>query len=103
MDLQKTEYFQKLKETEELAEEIITDKAQVVDFDRKRNQCREAMAELAKYSPKQKQKPSWICCGDFFMKLPYSKTNDIVTSGTYLPHDQTPFFSNNIFIPIFRF
>lgn len=52
-------------EIEELAEEILTDRAQIIDYDKKRNSNREALNAL-KSNIETKQ---WICFGNLFLKI----------------------------------
>ncbi|EDO37037.1 predicted protein [Nematostella vectensis] len=66
---------QKLVELEERANEILTDRQQIVELDRKRNSNREALSALNKKSTGDK---SWVCFGNMFMKLPDSKTKDMI-------------------------
>ncbi|XP_002160753.2 p53 and DNA damage-regulated protein 1 [Hydra vulgaris] len=54
-----------ITEIEELAEEIISDRAQIIDFDKKRCGNRQALRET-KVNPKDKQ---WICIGNLFLKI----------------------------------
>lgn len=63
--------------TESLAEEIITAKHQVVEFDRRRNENRLAINELQKKSLKNTSRV-WTNFGEIFLKLPRHQVNDMV-------------------------
>ncbi|CAL4061095.1 unnamed protein product [Meganyctiphanes norvegica] len=60
---------QYLEETEHAAEEIITDKQEVISLDRRRNTNREAVRALKVEDPKLGSK-SWICIGNMFLRMP---------------------------------
>ncbi|XP_077983395.1 p53 and DNA damage-regulated protein 1-like [Glandiceps talaboti] len=63
--------FNYLEEVEGLAEEILTDKQQIVDLDRKRNKNREGIRALSKMQPTPgKADKAWLCFGNMFIKLP---------------------------------
>ncbi|XP_057296403.1 p53 and DNA damage-regulated protein 1-like [Hydractinia symbiolongicarpus] len=59
-----------ITEIEELAEDILTDRAQIIDCDKKRNSNREALQELKK----TKDNKHWFCIGNLFLKVPISNT-----------------------------
>ncbi|XP_031569390.1 p53 and DNA damage-regulated protein 1-like [Actinia tenebrosa] len=65
----------KFAEIEELASEILSDREQIVELDRKRNSNREALRALKKKSQGEK---SWVCFGNTFMKLSDSKTKEML-------------------------
>ncbi|XP_021565679.1 p53 and DNA damage-regulated protein 1 isoform X2 [Carlito syrichta] len=64
-----------LVEVEELAEEVLADKRQIVDLDTKRNQNREGLRALQK-------DPSlsdvMVCFGSMFIKMPHSQTKEMI-------------------------
>ncbi|GBB93476.1 hypothetical protein RclHR1_02180018 [Rhizophagus clarus] len=62
------DYIPILTERERLAEDILTNKQLVIDYDRTRNTNREALAKLKK-EPLNSQKKVWVNLGDFFVKL----------------------------------
>ncbi|XP_033752981.1 p53 and DNA damage-regulated protein 1-like [Pecten maximus] len=64
-----------MAEIEELAEDIISDKHQMVELDKKRQKTREAIRILSKDKKTQK---SWVCFGDMFIKLPVSDTKKLL-------------------------
>ncbi|XP_044517483.1 p53 and DNA damage-regulated protein 1 [Gracilinanus agilis] len=65
-----------LGEVEELAEEVLADKQQIVDLDLKRNQNREALRALQRDpSPSDKV---MVCFGNMFIKLPRPRTKDMI-------------------------
>ncbi|XP_038067862.1 p53 and DNA damage-regulated protein 1-like [Patiria miniata] len=61
-----------LGELEQLAEEVLADKEQIVDLDRTRNGNREGLRSLIRQNRQSKpgQSKSWVCFGDMFIKLP---------------------------------
>jgi chaperonin cofactor prefoldin len=52
-----------------IAEEIISEKHQISDLDRKRNSAREALHHIKKVQPKTASSASWICFGNTFIKM----------------------------------
>lgn len=60
-----------LLEIEAAAEDILADKQQIIDLDRKRQKTREAVRTLSKDKTSKKQ---WVCVGNMFLQLPSSKT-----------------------------
>lgn len=63
-----------ISEIEELAEEILTDRAQIIDYDKKRNDNREAINAI-KDNPSKKQ---WFCVGNLFIKIPEEQAKQIL-------------------------
>uniref|UniRef100_A0A6B2LQK1 Uncharacterized protein n=1 Tax=Arcella intermedia TaxID=1963864 RepID=A0A6B2LQK1_9EUKA len=61
-----------LMEMEELGEDVITDKQQLVDFDRRRQHNREALRFLKE---EQTDKDQWLFLGSFFLK---KKKQDVI-------------------------
>lgn len=72
-------------EIEELAEEILVDRAQIVDYDKKRNSNREALRAIKK-EPENKH---WFCIGNNFIKVSHDHCKNILSK------DQT-FMDNEI-------
>ena len=72
-------------EIEELAEEILVDRAQIVDYDKKRNSNREALWAIKK----QPENKHWFCIENNFIKVSHNHCKDI------LEKDQT-FMDNEI-------
>lgn len=64
-----------LTEIEEVAEKILSDKQQMIDLDRKRNQTREAIRVLNKDKINNK---CWVCVGNMFLKLPKTSTKNLL-------------------------
>ncbi|KAM6164641.1 p53 and DNA damage-regulated protein 1 isoform 1-T1 [Rhynchocyon petersi] len=68
--------LQYLVEVEELAEEVLTNKQQIVDLDTKRNQNREALRALQKdLSPSE---DVMVCFGSMFIKMPHPHTKEMI-------------------------
>lgn len=64
-----------MAEIEELAEDIISDKHQMVELDKKRQKTREAIRLLSKDKKTQK---NWVCFGNMFIKLPVADTKKLL-------------------------
>ncbi|CAG8569019.1 11052_t:CDS:2 [Funneliformis caledonium] len=62
------EYISILSEHERLAEDILTNKQLIIDYDRTRNTNREAL-NILKKEPLKSQKKVWVNLGEFFIKL----------------------------------
>ncbi|XP_064489682.1 p53 and DNA damage-regulated protein 1-like isoform X3 [Ornithodoros turicata] len=67
---------QLLADIEAVAEEILADKEQVIDLDKKRQKNREALRALQKMED-VKGRP-WICIGNMFMKMPNDHTKELL-------------------------
>ncbi|XP_029466886.1 p53 and DNA damage-regulated protein 1 [Rhinatrema bivittatum] len=65
-----------LQEVEERAEEILTDKQQIVDLDLKRNQNREALRALQRESAQNDT--AMVCFGNMFIQFPKSKMKEMI-------------------------
>ncbi|XP_022082380.1 p53 and DNA damage-regulated protein 1-like [Acanthaster planci] len=61
-----------LGELEQVAEEVLADKQQIVDLDRTRNGNREGLRCLMKQNQQSRtgESKSWICFGNMFIKVP---------------------------------
>merc|ERR1711872_970139 len=75
-----------MAEVEELADEILTDKAQIVDCDKKRNANREALRALKKNADNDKE---WFCIGNLFVKLSHSAAVDIIENDQIALNEQS--------------
>ncbi|KAM4613297.1 p53 and DNA damage-regulated protein 1 [Polymixia lowei] len=65
-----------LTEVEEAAEDVLTNKQQIVDLDSKRNRNREALNALRNdVADSAKVK---VCLGNMFIKFPKSKTTEMI-------------------------
>jgi hypothetical protein len=82
-----------LREIEETAEEVLSDKQEIVDLDRKRCENREAIRALIsngteEVRPKSagtgevvKAQQCWLAMGNCFFKLPKDKAKDLLNKG----------------------
>ena len=73
-----------LKEVETAAEDVLTDKQEIVDLDRKRNQNREALRAVQKAAEadyKGDASKVWMATGNTFIKMPSSAAKDMLKSG----------------------
>ncbi|CAH3042187.1 unnamed protein product [Pocillopora meandrina] len=64
--------LQKFAELEELAQEIMEDKQQIIELDKQRNTNREALRMLKKDDKRGLTSKPWVCFGNMFIKLPSS-------------------------------
>ncbi|KAM8945766.1 p53 and DNA damage-regulated protein 1 [Pelodytes ibericus] len=65
-----------LQEVEAIAEDVLSDRRQIVDLDMKRNQNREALRALSRDSV-QHEKVT-VCFGNMFIQLPKNKTKEMI-------------------------
>ncbi|KAL4833521.1 hypothetical protein H8958_022170, partial [Nasalis larvatus] len=65
-----------LVEVEELAEEVLADKRQIVDLDTKRNQNREGLRALQK--DLSLSEDVMVCFGNMFIKMPHPETKEMI-------------------------
>ncbi|XP_064607531.1 p53 and DNA damage-regulated protein 1-like [Liolophura sinensis] len=63
-----------LTEVEGLAEDILTDKRQLVDLDKKRQKTREAIRAVRKDTSNK----NWVCLGNTFIKFPGDQTKKLL-------------------------
>eukprot|EP00054_Salpingoeca_dolichothecata_P014455 m.81710 g.81710 ORF g.81710 m.81710 type:complete len:127 (+) comp20999_c0_seq3:220-600(+) len=71
------EATKKIAEMERLAEEVLMDKQQVVDIDRRRNLNRTALREMSHKSLKDEKKV-WMTLGNMFVKFPHDDALTLV-------------------------
>ncbi|XP_013369655.1 PREDICTED: p53 and DNA damage-regulated protein 1 isoform X2 [Chinchilla lanigera] len=64
-----------LVEVEELAEEVLADKRQIVDLDIKRNKNREGLRALQR---DLSLSDVMVCFGTMFIKMPHSRVKDMI-------------------------
>ncbi|KAK9765596.1 hypothetical protein K7432_005941 [Basidiobolus ranarum] len=62
-------------EREQLAEDILTDRQLIIDYDRRRNTNREALNSLKKTSTPKKV---WMNLGDMFVKFEGDKVKELI-------------------------
>ncbi|KAM9589496.1 p53 and DNA damage-regulated protein 1 isoform 1-T1 [Trichechus inunguis] len=65
-----------LVEVEELAEEVLSNKRQIVDLDTKRNQNREALRALQR--DLSVSEDVMVCFGSMFIKMPHPQTKEMI-------------------------
>jgi len=74
-----SQVLQRFSELEELAQEIMEDKHQIIELDKKRNTNREALRALkTKDTTGVKTSKSWVCFGNMFLKLPSSNVQTML-------------------------
>ena len=66
-----------LREIEEAAEEVLSNKQEIVDLDRKRCQNREAIRATTTSSSSSQ----WLAMGNCFFKLPQDKAKTLLQKG----------------------
>ncbi|KAM3877533.1 p53 and DNA damage-regulated protein 1 [Diretmus argenteus] len=76
MDAESNRVLEHLTEVEEAAEDVLTNKQQIVDLDTKRNRNREALNALRHDMPDSEKVK--ICFGNMFIKFPKSKTREMI-------------------------
>ncbi|XP_029908556.1 p53 and DNA damage-regulated protein 1 [Myripristis murdjan] len=76
MDATSKRILEYLTEVEEAAEDVLTNKQQIVDLDAKRNRNREALSALRNDIPDSEKVK--VCFGNMFIKLPKSKTREMI-------------------------
>ena len=91
-----------LQEVEEAAENVLADKREVVDLDRRRNANREALAALDKSSKshwKGDESRTWITMNNCFIQLPTGTAKKLVQRGNkYHKRERFTMGDSNIFI-----
>lgn len=75
MDIDKNKLLPYLIQVEEVAEDILSDKQQLTDLDRRRNKTREAIRVVQKDKSLVK---TWVCFGNQFIKLPKQNTKKLL-------------------------
>ena len=76
-----------MREIEEAAEEVLSDKQEIVDLDRKRCQNREAIRAMSHLN---EEKKCWLSMGNCFFKLPKQKANELMQNGKYFECQKWP-------------
>jgi len=71
-----------LTDLEQAAEDILTDRQTIIDYDRKRNANREALRHLKKTDDKK----TWMAMGNTFFKLEKPTAEDLIKRGNELGH-----------------
>lgn len=66
-----------LTDLEQVAEEILTDRQTIIDYDRKRNANRESLRDLRKSD----EKKTWIAMGNTFFKLEKTAVESMIQKG----------------------
>lgn len=69
-----------LAEVEEKAEDVLTDKQQIVDLDKKRNMNREALRAIRKGIAAPNQQRTWLNFGGMFIKVDSTDATNMLTS-----------------------
>ncbi|KAF9999850.1 p53 and DNA damage-regulated protein 1 [Entomortierella chlamydospora] len=70
------ELLSNFQKREFVAEEILTNKELIVDYDRRRNSNREALSKLKKELAQEKK--VWVNLGDMFVKLPKQNVETMI-------------------------
>ncbi|KAF8929570.1 p53 and DNA damage-regulated protein 1 [Haplosporangium gracile] len=71
-----TEFISNLQKRELIAEDILTNKELIVDYDRRRNSNREALSKLKKELSQEKK--VWVNLGDMFIKMPKENVETMI-------------------------
>ncbi|ELU05820.1 hypothetical protein CAPTEDRAFT_92249 [Capitella teleta] len=75
MERDPSQVLDSILQVEGLAEDILVDRQQIVDLDRKRQQTRQAIRALSKENSDDK---SWVCFGNMFLKLQNSRAGNLL-------------------------
>ncbi|XP_067243699.1 p53 and DNA damage-regulated protein 1 [Chanodichthys erythropterus] len=75
MDESAQRVLEHLTEVEVAAEDILSDKQQIVDLDLRRNRNREALSALRHHSSHDNVK---VCFGNMFIKFPQERTRSMI-------------------------
>mmetsp|Transcript_20995 Transcript_20995/g.64185 ORF Transcript_20995/g.64185 Transcript_20995/m.64185 type:complete len:181 (-) Transcript_20995:623-1165(-) len=71
-----------LTRVERIAEDVLAERQQMIELDRRRNHNREALAALRRIERQGKSvavaTKHWICLGDVFMKRPHVSTKEML-------------------------
>lgn len=78
-----SETIELLAQIENAADEILADKSQIVELDRKRNQNREAIRALSK-THETKNDKVWFCLGKTFVKFPTKTAENLLNDNRIL-------------------
>ncbi|KAF9571855.1 p53 and DNA damage-regulated protein 1 [Mortierella alpina] len=70
------ELVSNLQKRELIAEEILTNKELIIDYDRRRNSNREALTKLKKDLVQEKK--VWVNLGDMFLKMPKQNVETMI-------------------------
>ncbi|XP_028854762.1 p53 and DNA damage-regulated protein 1 [Denticeps clupeoides] len=76
MDVDSQRVLQHLAEVEEAAEDVLADRQQIVDLDKKRNRNREALNSLRGGSFRKDK--VMVCFGNMFIKFPKEDTKRMI-------------------------
>ncbi|XP_076061964.1 p53 and DNA damage-regulated protein 1-like isoform X4 [Oratosquilla oratoria] len=70
MDFEPPKILQYLEDLEEVAEEVLSDRQEIINLDRRRNSNREALRTLRDITSLNAGSKTWICIGNQFLRLP---------------------------------
>ena len=78
-----TEMIERLTQAELLGEEVLAERQQMVELDRRRNQNREALAALRRMDRQndgglRTSQKHWVCMGDVFLRKPQAATKSML-------------------------
>ncbi|XP_067097077.1 p53 and DNA damage-regulated protein 1 [Osmerus mordax] len=76
METESQRALEYLTEIEEAAEDVLANKQQIVDLDKKRNGNREALNALR--NPNSSNEKVKVCFGNMFIKFPKAKTTEMI-------------------------
>lgn len=74
--------FKYLKEVESLAKEVLSDKRNLLEANKKRDKSREASRAL-RQSSLSKNGETWVCSGNLFMSFTKSQASAMLEKGAY--------------------
>ena len=87
MDSSDSRVLINLRELEEAAENVLADKQEIVDLDRKRNSNREALSALDKSSKshwKGDESRTWLTMNNCFIQMKTGTAKELVKAGLFI-------------------
>lgn len=66
-----------LKESERIADQVLQNKQEIIELDKRRQSTREAIRDLGKNSDKS----TWITIGSILVKMDKTKANELLKKG----------------------
>lgn len=78
-----------LRNTERVADQVLQNKAEIVELDKRRQSTREAIRDLGKTDDRK----TWVTIGPILVKMEKSKALDLLKKGTYWIYNSSKRYS----------
>jgi hypothetical protein len=75
-----------LKQIEVLADDVLSDRRDIIELNKKRDKTREASRSLKNSSLHRHEKDLWMCCGNVFINFNKKETFKILEKGFFYFH-----------------